>query len=394
MTQKSKAKLNGTCMLVVDANVLVRDFWWKGPAPSYLLERLFLMHALVIPEIALAEAANNIERRAEALLARIDESTLTPRLLGQYQSLFNKETKDDETAKSLSLRYKKYVKALVKRNKGLIAPTPKIPIAKIVERSLKRTKPFNNGDKGFRDTLIWLGVLDIAKEHHRISFVSENINDFSDSGKQLHPDLLREVQDIIPEYISFKYFRSLNEFIVSFDSDGSGTADAFTRAVMTGSYKGFNLVDWIEENLLELLKWRELDGVEWAGMPYHAENPRLAELQDLVGLEVRFDAESKGDKVEFYCDIAIVGLFICTIFGSEWESVVHPLQVEWVDDESNAHWIEIAVRSIGTFTLRLVFDLKSETIVDSGITALEHKYAEAKDALVEMKEDDAEESED
>lgn len=343
--------------------------------------------------IALAEAANNIERRAEALLARIEESTLTPRLLGQYQSLFNKQIKDDETAKALSQRYKKYIKALVKRNKGLIAPTPKIPIAKVVERSLNRTKPFNNGDKGFRDTLIWLGVLDIAKEHHRVSFVSENINDFSDSGNQLHPDLMQEIQGVIPEHISFKYFRNLNEFIVSFDSDGSGTVEAFTRAVMTGSYKSFNLVDWIEENLLELLEWHELDGVEWAGMPHHAENPRLAELQDLVGLEVRFDAESKDGKVEFYCDIAIVGVFICTMFGSQWESIVHPLQVEWVDDESNAHWMELGVRSVGTFTLRLVFDLKSETIVDSGITVLEHKHAEAKDALIEMKESEAEERE-
>ncbi len=48
-------------------------------------------------------------------------------------------------------------------------------------RSLNRVKPFSDkGDKGFKDTLIWLSILDDAKVNKNINYIfcSQNTNDF------------------------------------------------------------------------------------------------------------------------------------------------------------------------------------------------------------------------
>ncbi len=84
----AKSKKKKHCILVVDANILIQDFWLEGSSWSYLKKRNFLTHVLVVPEIALDEAAAHMERRAADLLNRIAESGFTSRLEAQYQRLF------------------------------------------------------------------------------------------------------------------------------------------------------------------------------------------------------------------------------------------------------------------------------------------------------------------
>jgi len=62
-----KSKKRNHCILVVDANILIQDFWLEGSNWSYLKKRNFLTHVLVVPEIALDEAAAHLERRATDL---------------------------------------------------------------------------------------------------------------------------------------------------------------------------------------------------------------------------------------------------------------------------------------------------------------------------------------
>ena len=47
---------NEQFLLVLDANVLIRDFWWSGAEFRQLLETLAAGHWIVVPEVALLEA--------------------------------------------------------------------------------------------------------------------------------------------------------------------------------------------------------------------------------------------------------------------------------------------------------------------------------------------------
>lgn len=381
---KTLREARETCVLVVDANILVKDFWWEGPSAQHLVRRLFLMHTIVVPELALLEASAEIGRRASELLARIEVSGLTPRLLAQYQRLFKKNVVDAESGEALATRYADFLKTLVAEHRGMVAPTPSVEVSEVIKRSVNRTKPFNRGDKGFRDTLLWLGVLDLVRQFKRVSFVSANTNDFALGKSQLHPELEREVCGVLPENIRFRYFPSLDEFVAEMDADGEGGAEAFLRAILNDGFRGFDLLIWLRDNLEEVLSTHELDGVEWAGMPYWAEDPRITEIEDIVGFEPCNESSLGGGRVQFYCHIALVASFSCSILYASWQSVLPAHQVLWIDEESNDLWTNVGVRSIATFTMRLVFDLDRASVTEYEIVPLEHDYERAIAALDEI----------
>src|SRR5258708_39963722 len=68
----------------------------------------------------------------------------------------------------------------------------------VARRALAHRKPFDaNGRVGYRDTLIWESILEIAKESdgEQIVFITGNSEDFGKSN-QLHPDLIADLQGI------------------------------------------------------------------------------------------------------------------------------------------------------------------------------------------------------
>jgi hypothetical protein len=381
---KSSARKMQHCILVLDANILVKDFWLEGHSWSYLRKRAFLSHRLVIPSIALDEAVSNIERRAIDLLLRISQNGFTDRLKDQYQRLFKRTRRTKETPAGLAQRYKKFIEKLILEHQGLIADLPKVDISTLVKRSINRTKPFSNGDKGLRDTLIWLNTIEIVKEYHRVSFVSANTSDYAE-GANLHPDLALDLRPVLPQGVAFKYFTSLDEFIAFMDRGGSAGANALRNALMDQGYAGFVLEEWISENIFDLIGDNEQDGIEWTALPYWAENPMFSELEEIVGLEVHGEKSVGEDRIEFFCDVSLIGIFQCSILFSSWTHILHPMQVKWVDEESSDIWTEVGVRAVGTFLLRIVFDLNLALVVEHDAVAIRHDIKSSIESLEEIK---------
>lgn len=145
--------------IVVDANILAQDFWLVGKSWNHLVKRNFLSHKLIVPRIAIEEAAADIERRAEDLQRRIAKSGATMRLQVQYQFLFNRKRIGKESASALAKHYQRHIMKTIRLQGGAVVDPPDISVATLIERSIQRRKPFNPGDKGFRDTLIWLNTV-------------------------------------------------------------------------------------------------------------------------------------------------------------------------------------------------------------------------------------------
>ena len=384
--KKTPKKKYETCLLVLDANILIKDLWWEGETFGYLNKRLFLAHTLVIPEVALREAVNSITLRASDLLKRLETSGKTARLLAQYQRIFGKEEIDDETPDALGERYKKSLLGRIRGAGGFVAETPEISLPEIVDRSIRRKKPFGGGDKGFRDTLIWLCTVELVKEYSRVSFISQNISDFSGKDRILHPELADEVGKVLPVGVVFRFFTSIDEFVVAFDGDGSATAVAFRRSLLSSGFKGFHLDRWLHRNLMRLSRDTELDGVRWAGVPYWAEDPRLIKVNRLVGVDVDETIKVEGNEAIFDTDIAIVGIFQCSILYANWESVVHSSQVVWHEEEYDDAWTEVGIETVATFTCRLRFDLDSAKVKKCWLVPLQHNYVEARETLDQVLE--------
>jgi hypothetical protein len=88
-------------------------------------------------------------------------------------------------------------------------------LPELVQRSLKRIKPFTNKKQEFRDAIIWLSITEYIKTNKLENNVllTDNKIDFWDSDKkQLHQDLLKDFQNIIV-YSNYREYFTTNELI-------------------------------------------------------------------------------------------------------------------------------------------------------------------------------------
>ncbi|MEM8892944.1 MAG: PIN domain-containing protein, partial [Bacteroidota bacterium] len=82
----------------------------------------------------------------------------------------------------------------------------------IVKRSIHRIKPISPKGEEFRDTLLWLIVLETVEQHRHaeVAFISNNLTDFGNDTKDgLHPDLISELK---AKELNLLFFESLKKF--------------------------------------------------------------------------------------------------------------------------------------------------------------------------------------
>ncbi|WP_282079586.1 PIN domain-containing protein [Aquimarina algiphila] len=116
---------------------------------------------------------------------------------------------DEEVEKYIDFVYNKLGR---KEEKNIPYKNEYLP--EIVKRAINKQKPFKDEDKGFRDSIIWLTILDYCQGCHekQITFISNNPKDFGDikDPTELHYNLKKECQDL---GIKVNYFRTIKDFI-------------------------------------------------------------------------------------------------------------------------------------------------------------------------------------
>lgn len=361
--------------MVLDANILIKDFWATSPAFRYLRKYRFLSHRPVIPNVAYLEARNRLKARAEELIANGKGVRRSPGNRERLLRLFNLKrmpVRDQWSVDGLLRRWDRHIAGILDEASGFIAPEPDLAIGDMVTRSIERRKPFSKGDRGFRDTVIWLTTLNLISDKTRISFVTENTQDFFDSdGLSPHPEILREASLRLGESYKILFHKSLDEFIAHFDADKSASAEALERALTTNDLGGFNLFSWIYDNFVDVIKYNELDDVNWAGVPHGAENPRLLEIDDLVAANIVSVNHKSEDIYAIYCNIAFVGIFCCQIPFSAPGSIINAHQIEW-EEQVDEIWTNVGIRAVGTFALRIDLNVNDRSVVFASAVSLEH----------------------
>lgn len=214
--------------VVLDTNILVADFHWEKAAFRLLLAEaeggrvLLLVPKLVVQEAARRYAEQVVEAQRAYVRAR--------RSLAYFGRPIGEELEALDI-KTLRVSFEEELSKRVKAAGGLLADYPQPSHSDIVVRLLDGRKPFGAEGKGYRDTLIWTTVLDLAIKSDRILFVSNNSKDFANSKERaaLHPDLLDDLEGLGVSTTKVELLPDLDAFVKSFVQPGTVILDEVTQ---------------------------------------------------------------------------------------------------------------------------------------------------------------------
>lgn len=127
---------------------------------------------------------------------------------------------------------------------GRILKYPCISLEQLAERSIRQQPPFQDKDRGMRDTIVWLNVKEYLRSNPdtntKILLVSKDSKAFFDGDKdELHDNLKKELDDEGIPQDSVIVRRDLNRAIADFISDRLANADSVRCALNNDRIKDF-----------------------------------------------------------------------------------------------------------------------------------------------------------
>ncbi len=181
---------------VFDTSALFSDLSMSGVQSRQLLRWSgHGSYELHLPEVVVAEMTHDARERIEKAVEKVAAARTSFAKLAIPVELPLPDV-------SVSTgEFEERLRARIAGTQGQVLPIPDAPHAKLVERSADGIKPFSSSakdskehsDRGYRDTLIWITVLEAAKAGE-VTLVTENTTDFTDGEGNLHPDLLADLE--------------------------------------------------------------------------------------------------------------------------------------------------------------------------------------------------------
>ena len=236
-----------TLLVIPDTNILYSDLFLEKPLIKTIIaaeERAGVK--LVIPAVVIDELRNKvIERLKETISNGEKASREFAELSGRmdYQGKFHVNVMERQAVLD---RFEQRVKQLTKE--GRVLAYPVISPKQLSQRSIQQQRPFQDNDRGMRDTLIWLTV----KEHlpkdddasQKVIFITNDKKAFLDKdGGKLHDILRGELEDEDIPQDSILVHRDLNKVVGNFISGKLSNSDFVTAAINGGQIKDFTTHD-------------------------------------------------------------------------------------------------------------------------------------------------------
>lgn len=247
-------------LVIPDTNTLFSDPFLEGPLIRTILAAENQTNIrLVISEVVVDELRNKVEERLkqnveDARKVRRDYARLSG--LNPYAVDFSVSP---EQRRAVLERFDQRMAQLTKEGRILKYPSPSLK--ELACRSIKSQAPFQDKDRGMRDTLIWLTVKECAisgtSAGSTIALVTQD-GAFLDRDKtKLNESLMREVADAGIPLDSITVYPTLQGVIDTFISGKlphvewvkvaieGGRIDDFTNSSDAVSLK---VTDWIYDN--------------------------------------------------------------------------------------------------------------------------------------------------
>ena len=271
--------------LVLDTNIFCADYRLQGNAFRILFEVANRIGVeIFVPQVVFEETIGKFKSTFQDSSLKFEKvAREIERLLGE--KLGTASYKDVE---EIASNYELFLAERLKNNKVKILPYPQVEHKHIVSRAIQRKKPFKENGDGYRDTLIWFNLLELARvEKTSIIFVTSNSSDF---GKNLLlPDLQNDLTDLSISLDTIKIVTTLDEFNTLFAFPVLQTLDDVIKQLENNLISGFSLKDWIQDSLLKDLKqWQFEDAFVGIEQDHAKMNfKEITDVKDIVVDDVR-----------------------------------------------------------------------------------------------------------
>ena len=181
--------------IVLDANAIVSEGFGNSRQFKALLSVAnALGYTIVVPQVVVDEVvarfSKSLEAEVEAVRSRL--AKLSNWMSRSLESPIGVLNVADETESFKRTLLKKFEDANV-----VVAGYPDTPHEELVRRATSRTRPFDDNGSGYRDTLIWMTVLDLVTETgEQVVLVAADKAFRNKERPNLHRDLTTQVSDI------------------------------------------------------------------------------------------------------------------------------------------------------------------------------------------------------
>lgn len=364
--------------IVLDSNIFISDLQFKKISFDLLFKALALPDfSLHIPQLVLDEVGNcyaekihQIFHELNRLTDKIPDSSITEELknkvIGEYINLF------DSKLKSI--------------NTGIIE-YPLIPHQDLIKRAIQKKRPFSEKDKGYRDSLIWFSILELAlKDYEDIAFISQDkhFKQSSDDKDFLHKDLIEDLEKNNINAGRISIFDTLDNFVTKIIEPNLELEDVKSK-ILSGEYPVFESDDIKTQIGNYLSNYGEVPSFEtsWGGdhekvvygFPNEFETIYLSYAED-----VRITDYVSAKKIiphELLLEIEVIALcnLDILIFKADYEEnfrEVYHLSCDW---NHNDHYICAEGNMNVKFILKILFNTESNEITTCEIKSLSPENA-------------------
>ena len=177
--------------IVLDANAIFEDGRGLGNRTQELLSiAQALQFQVHVPEVALVEVVGRFSRDLADKLGTMQGQirTLSWVVSRKLHSPIDPSETLNETQLFRDRLTDRFAGADVK-----ILEYPTVPHEQIVNRAASRTKPFDKNGSGYRDTLIWFNILELAAAVDGQIVLVTRDDDFRGDHGNLHEDLVNDL---------------------------------------------------------------------------------------------------------------------------------------------------------------------------------------------------------
>lgn len=209
--------------IFIDTNVFYNNWQLKNADFKFLFNYLENSHSILLMSDLVCEEVENIRQRE--LQGSINSLKNELKKITKYNSVLDVYDFD-----KLNEEYDFKSKLKIRTENIEFIPYNRIEQSVVVKRALKNIKPFQEEEKGYRDTLIWLSFMEYLKNNNskkEIAFITNNKSDFYANGKlEFHSDLKKDIEEfgitckIIPYDSLYKFIdkqvdKGINEYKIA-----------------------------------------------------------------------------------------------------------------------------------------------------------------------------------
>ena len=239
----------------LDTNILVSDFSFSNPQIQTLLNELEVTgHSLFISRLVYEELVNKYEEIYEK--QKRQSGKLHFQKIGIFPSSF--DLPESTEAKEI---FDQHVQTVL-LTKAELVDYPNVGHKELVERALRREKPFRESDTGgYRDTLLWYSIVETLSAEENsdpVALVTKNIKDFADNEDENKLDiaLIKHLEQLGLE-TKVELFTSLSKFVDQEIKPRLQVIDGIKTQLTEGSHHAINLEDFLQEDLVTYLGYKE-----------------------------------------------------------------------------------------------------------------------------------------